>query len=184
MMDWCVRLRYGPMQLWSKPQPVLDSLQTMCISVGNAWRFTPGSSGFKWEAVDLFLCADRVGPRQSSSNLRYLVNQSVVARAQMWKLPLFLAVVSTGNGQKRSIEKRSICLTWQGSTWGNNNVNDATATFTLAEIPGLAAGTTQVTVRDIWNHVDLPDVTGTMTTDLIAPGDSRFFLLTPVTQAK
>ena len=68
-----------------------------------------------------------------------------------------------------------------GSTWGNNNVYDADFTFTLNEIPGLPEGTKKVKVRDLWNHVDLPDVSGGMTTDLIKPGDSRFFLLTPAT---
>ena len=65
------------------------------------------------------------------------------------------------------------------STWGNNNDAHSVATFTLAEIPGLPAGTKTVKVRDIWNHVDLADVSGEMSTDLIAPGDSRFYLLTP-----
>jgi hypothetical protein len=67
-----------------------------------------------------------------------------------------------------------------GSTWGNNNVEDSAATFTLAEIPGLPAGTQKVHVRDIWNHADLPDAEGTISTDPIEPGDSRFYLLTPV----
>jgi hypothetical protein len=67
-----------------------------------------------------------------------------------------------------------------GSTWGNNNVDHSVASFELAEIPGLPAGTTKVHVRDIWNRADLPDAVETITTDPIAPGDSRFYLLTPI----
>eukprot|EP01045_Picozoa_sp_COSAG04_P003440 COSAG04_NODE_140_length_23600_cov_1779.264414_8_plen_50_part_00 len=40
-------------------------------------------------------------------------------------------------------------------------------------------GVTRVRVRDIWNRSDLPDATGSVTTDEIAPGDSRFYLLSP-----
>ena len=58
---------------------------------------------------------------------------------------------------------------------------DSIATFSLDEIPGLPKGTQKVKVRDIWNHADLPDATREISTDLIAPGDSRFYLLTPAT---
>ena len=34
-------------------------------------------------------------------------------------------------------------------------------------------------VRDIWQHADLPDVTGALVTDAIVGGDSRFYRLTP-----
>lgn len=67
-----------------------------------------------------------------------------------------------------------------GSTWGNNNFEYSVASFELAEIPGLPATTSRVHVRDIWNHVDLPDAENTISTDPIAPGDSRFYLLTPI----
>jgi|EP01047_Picozoa_sp_COSAG01_P058496 hypothetical protein len=67
-----------------------------------------------------------------------------------------------------------------GSTWGNAGQPGAAATIKLSELPGLAAGTTKVKVRDLWNHADLPDASdGEVVSDPIDEGDSRFYLLTP-----
>ena len=67
-----------------------------------------------------------------------------------------------------------------GSTWGNSGQGGASMTIKLSELPGLAAGTTKVKVRDLWKRVDLPDASGgQIISDPIDEGDSRFYLLTP-----
>ena len=63
------------------------------------------------------------------------------------------------------------------SAWGNEGRAGATATVKLSELPGLAAGTTKVKVRDIWARRDLPDATGgEVLTGPIDAGDSVFYL--------
>ena len=53
------------------------------------------------------------------------------------------------------------------------NATASTFNITLSDV-GLS-GT--VAVRDIWKRADLAKVTGTFTTDAIAPHDSRFYVL-------
>ena len=48
--------------------------------------------------------------------------------------------------------------------------------FTFTEV-GLKA--TTATVRDVWGHKDLPDASGSFSTDSFGGVDSRFYVLTP-----
>jgi hypothetical protein len=73
----------------------------------------------------------------------------------------------------------AVFINSQGSTWGNQQEQASTvASFKASEIPGLKQSSSY-TVRDVWNHTDLPNANGNITTDPIAPGDSRMYLLTP-----
>ena len=75
----------------------------------------------------------------------------------------------------------AVFINSQGSTWGNNGVDGAVASFKPSEIPGLRQGAPSYKVRDIWNRADLPAWKGDAPyeTGAIAAGDSRLYLLTP-----
>lgn len=92
---------------------------------------------------------------------------------QLWSKPL-------GNGSAAVF-----VLATADGVWSNSNPDAQVAIVALAEIPGLDTSRGSVKVRDIWNGADLPSISGgdksQLVTDAIAPGDSRFFLLSPGT---